>query len=157
MNVLRFSEPNYAQRLRQLIGHSSLFDKSITERTQSILDDVYLRGDTSLLELTERFDGATLQADELPVSTAEFMSSALHADESFRAAVAVASRNIQMFARKSLRRNWSARNAQGGVVGEKFDPFQRVGIYIPGGTAPLASTCLMTILLARVAGCPGCK
>jgi histidinol dehydrogenase len=38
-------------------------------------------------------------------------------------------------------------------VGEKFDPFQRVGIYIPGGTAPLVSTCLMTIILARVAGC----
>lgn len=39
-------------------------------------------------------------------------------------------------------------------MGEKFDPFRRVGIYIPGGTAPLVSTCLMTIILARVAGCP---
>jgi histidinol dehydrogenase len=53
-----------------------------------------------------------------------------------------------------LRRNWSATNAQGARVGEKFDPFQRVGIYIPGGTAPLVSTALMTVLLARVAGCP---
>jgi len=154
MNVLRFSEPNYAERLRELLEHSSLFDKTITDRTQAILDDVYLRGDTALVELTERFDGATLQPEELAVSTAEFMGAALHADESLRDAVSVASRNIQMFAKKSLRRNWSARNAQGAVVGEKFDPFQRVGIYIPGGTAPLASTCLMTILLARVAGCP---
>jgi histidinol dehydrogenase len=39
-------------------------------------------------------------------------------------------------------------------VGEKFDPFERVGIYIPGGTAPLVSTALMTVVLARVAGCP---
>jgi histidinol dehydrogenase len=45
-------------------------------------------------------------------------------------------------------------NSQGGRVGEKFDPIQRVGIYIPGGTAPLVSTALMTITLAKVAGCP---
>ncbi len=46
------------------------------------------------------------------------------------------------------------RNAQGGSVGEKFEPFTRVGIYVPGGTAPLVSTALMTITLAQVAGCP---
>src|SRR6185295_142780 len=62
--------------------------------------------------------------------------------------------NIELFSRKALRRNWSTRNAQGAQVGEKFHPFRRVGIYIPGGTAPLVSTCLMTITLARVAGCP---
>ena len=44
------------------------------------------------------------------------------------------------------------RNSHGAAVGEKFDPFQRVGIYIPGGTAPLVSTALMTVTLARVAG-----
>src|SRR5437899_11780341 len=46
------------------------------------------------------------------------------------------------------------KNSHGAAVGEKFDPFQRVGIYIPGGTAPLVSTALMTITLAKVAGCP---
>ena len=45
------------------------------------------------------------------------------------------------------------KNSHGAAVGEKFDPFQRVGIYIPGGTAPLVSTALMTITLAKVAGC----
>jgi histidinol dehydrogenase len=52
-----------------------------------------------------------------------------------------------------LRKNWSAKNSHGASVGEKFDPFTRVGIYIPGGTAPLVSTALMTITLAKVAGC----
>src|SRR5205085_6169650 len=55
---------------------------------------------------------------------------------------------------KSRRRNWQARNSHGAMVGEKFDPFHRVGIYIPGGTAPLVSTALMTVTLAAVAGCP---
>ena len=48
----------------------------------------------------------------------------------------------------------SDKNSHGASVGEKFDPFQRVGVYIPGGTAPLVSTALMTITLAKVAGCP---
>ena len=54
---------------------------------------------------------------------------------------------------QSLRKNWKARNTQGGSVGEKFDPFQRVGVYIPGAP-PLASTTLMTVTLAKAAGCP---
>ena len=70
-----------------------------------------------------------------------------------RKAVADAQKNIATFAKKSLRKNWSMRNSHGAMVGEKFDPFQRVGIYVPGGTAPLVSTALMTITLAKVAGC----
>lgn len=153
MNVLRFTESGFAARLRELTGHSSLFDQAIEERARGILDAVYQRGDAALLEFTERFDGAHLTTEQLPVTAAEFMGASLAADDSLREAVAVAGRNIKQFARKSLRKNWSAKNAQGATVGEKFDPFQRVGIYIPGGTAPLVSTCLMTITLARVAGC----
>src|SRR5664280_3594478 len=70
------------------------------------------------------------------------------------AAVAEAENNIVRFARISRRNNWSQKNSHGAVVGEKFDPFQRVGVYVPGGTAPLVSTALMTVTLAKVAGCP---
>jgi histidinol dehydrogenase len=82
------------------------------------------------------------------------MSASLKADEPLRAAVAEAEKNIAGFAGKSLRKNWQMKNSHGAIVGEKFDPFQRVGIYIPGGKAPLVSTALMTITLAKVAGCP---
>jgi histidinol dehydrogenase len=68
--------------------------------------------------------------------------------------VAESGGNIATFARKSRRKDWQTRNSHGAAVGEKFDPFQRVGIYIPGGTAPLVSTALMTVTLAKVAGCP---
>jgi histidinol dehydrogenase len=153
MNVLRFSDPGFAKQLRALAATSSLFDAAIEERTRVILEAVRTRGDQALIEFTERFDGAKLSAEQLPVSTPEFLQASLQAGESLRKAVAFAARNIESFSRRSLRRNWTARNAQGAKVGEKFDPFRRVGIYIPGGTAPLVSTCLMTIVLARVAGC----
>jgi histidinol dehydrogenase len=153
MNVIRYREPDFDKRLQGLLAASSLFDKTIEERTRQIVDAVMVQADQALIEFTERFDGAKLIPGQFALTRAEIMAACLQADEALRAAVAAASKNIEMFARKSLRKNWSARNAQGAWVGEKFDPFQRVGIYIPGGTAPLVSTALMTITLARVAGC----
>ena len=154
MNVLRHTDPDFSEQLRRATGTSELFDKTIEERTRGIIEAVYTRGDAALLDLTEKFDGAKLAVDQLPVTQAELMAASLKADENLRAAVETARENIEMFSRRSLRRGWSAKNAQGARVGEKFDPFRRVGIYIPGGTAPLMSTALMTVTLARVAGCP---
>jgi histidinol dehydrogenase len=153
MHVIRHTDQDFPTRLRELAAPSSLFDPLIEERTRSILLDVQARGDTALLELTERFDGAKLSAEQLVLTQAELVTASLKAEDSLRAAMAEAERNISTFARKSLRRDWSARNSHGAQFGEKFDPFQRVGIYIPGGTAPLVSTALMTVTLAKVVGC----
>src|ERR1039457_4910780 len=154
MKVIRHSDANFPEKLRELTAPSSLFDPVIEQRTRAILDAVQVRGDDALLEFTEKFDGARLAANQLAVTQAELMVASLKADESLRAAVAEAEKNIASFARKSLRKNWQTKNSHGASVGEKFDPFQRVGVYIPGGTAPLVSTALMTITLAKVAGCP---
>ena len=153
MKILRYSDKNFAGQLSQLAAASSLFDQTIEERARAIVAAVASRGDEAVLEFTERFDGAKLTAAQLPLSQAELLAAAVQADDSLRAAVAASDKNVAAFARKSLRKGWSARNAQGASVGEKFDAFPRVGIYIPGGTAPLVSTALMTISLARVAGC----
>ena len=153
MKVIRHTDRNFPERLREITAPSSLFDPVIEQRTRAILDAVQARGDDVVLEFTEKFDGAKLVAEQLAITQAELMAASLEADASLRAAVAEAEKNIASFAKKSLRKNWQTKNSHGATVGEKFDPFQRVGIYIPGGTAPLVSTTLMTITLAKVAGC----
>jgi histidinol dehydrogenase len=153
MKIVRHSDANFSQRLREAAAASSLFDAEIEQRTRAIIEAVKMRGDDAVLELTEKFDGAKLSAGQLAVTQAELLAASIKADEPLRAAVAEAEKNIANFARKSLRKNWQARNSHGASVGEKFDPFQRVGVYIPGGTAPLVSTALMTVTLAKVAGC----
>ena len=153
MKIARYTDKDFSARLREISADSSLFDAEIESRTKAILHDVFVRGDDAVLDFTEKFDGAKLTAEQLSVTQAEFMSASLKADESLRAAVSEAEKNIAAFAKKSLRKNWQSKNSHGASVGEKFDPFQRVGIYIPGGTAPLVSTALMTITLAKVAGC----
>ena len=153
MNVLQSTDANFAARIRQLSNASSLFDPAIEDRAKAIIVAVQTNGDDALLEFTERFDGAKLTVDQLAVTQAELMAASLKSNEALRAAVSEAGKNIAAFAEAALRKDWWMRNSHGAVVGEKFDPFQRVGIYIPGGTAPLVSTALMTITLARVAGC----
>ncbi|MGO8838209.1 MAG: histidinol dehydrogenase [Limisphaerales bacterium] len=153
MKVIRHTDANFAGRVREMAAASSLFDPEIEQRTRAILDEVKARGDDALLEFTEKFDGAKMNVEFLRVTQAELMAAALKAAGSLRAAVAEAEKNIADFARKSLLKNWQMKNSHGAIVGEKFDPFQRVGVYIPGGAAPLVSTALMTVTLAKAAGC----
>jgi histidinol dehydrogenase len=154
MNVLRFSNKNYGGQLQQLTAESSLFNPAIEERSRAIVEAVRSRGDAALVEFAAKFDGVSLRPEQFAVTRAELVTASLKADASLRQAVETARQNIAVFSGKSLRKNWSSRNAQGARTGEKFDPFQRVGLYVPGGTAPLVSSALMTISLAQVAGCP---
>ncbi len=153
MKIARHIDLDFSAKLRALAANASLFDPEIEQRTKAILHEVFARGDDAVLEFTAKFDGAKLAAEQLAVTQAELFNASLAADEALRAAVAEADKNIAGFAKKSLRKGWQSKNSHGAAVGEKFDPFQRVGIYIPGGSAPLVSTALMTITLARVAGC----
>ncbi|HRY47824.1 MAG TPA: histidinol dehydrogenase [Candidatus Paceibacterota bacterium] len=154
MRVLRQTDGDYAERLQAMAAASSLFDPEIERKVRPIIGQVAARGDAALLKLTQKFDGARLTLNRLRISTAELVSASIRTDEPLRKAVDEATRNIETFCRHSLRKGWMRRNEHGARVGEKFDPFDRVGIYIPAGTAPLISTALMTIVLARVAGCP---
>jgi len=153
MKLIRHTDSGFSAKLNRLIAVSSLFDSDVEQRALEIIRLVKRRGDKALLHYTEKFDGAKLTQGKLRVDQAELPAAWLATDASIRKAILLAKANISLFAKRSLRKNWQARNSQGGVVGEKFDPFARVGVYIPGGTAPLASTTLMTVTLAKVAGC----
>ncbi len=153
MKTVRHTDKDFSAKLREVAADSSLFDAEIEARTKAILHDVFVRGDAAVLEFTEKFDGPKLSAEQLAVTQVELFNASLAADKPLRAAVAEAEKNIAGFAKKSLRKGWQSKNSHDASVGEKFDPFTRVGVYIPGGTAPLVSTALMTITLAKVAGC----
>ena len=153
MNLIRHTDSGFSAKLNKLIAASSLFDPGVEQRALEIIRAVQRRGDKALLHYTEKFDGAKLTPGKLRVGQAELAGAWRATDTRTRKAIRLAKANVALFAKRSLRKNWQVRNAQGGVVGEKFDPFARVGVYIPGGTAPLASTTLMTVTLAKVAGC----
>lgn len=121
----------------------------------SIISAVRDRGDKALLEFSERFDQVKFRSGSaLRVADAELDAASAAVDKKTARAIAASRKNVTEFARKSLRKDWSGKNAQGAQVGEVYQPFERVGLYVPGGTAPLVSSANMTVALAAAAGCP---
>ena len=153
MKTLRHNDPGFARKLDLLCADSSLFDPKIEASSRSIVERVDLKGDAALIEFSRKFDGAKLTASTLRVGDAEMQAAGKAVNGKLKRAIRFAHRNIRDFHKRGLRKGWSGRNAQGARVGEKYDAFDRVGVYIPGGAAPLMSTALMTVTLAKVAGC----
>lgn len=127
----------------------------VAETVSAVLKAVRERGDAALLEYAERFDRVRFSGPErMAVSRAELDAARAGVDEPVREAIRLSRENVEAFTERSKRSDWSGRNAQGAELGETFHPFERVGIYVPGGTAPLVSTVNMTVGIARAVGCP---
>jgi len=151
MKILRPKDSGYKKALASLNRHSAP-DLKVRSVVASILADIERDGDTALLRYTKKFGGPSLAAPQIPVAPAETARAIAELPSSTLRAISAARANVRNFARRSLRKSWFMKNRQGAVVGERFDPFQRVGIYIPGGNAPLVSSAIMTCTLASAAG-----
>ena len=153
MEIIKHTDADYAEK-RARLNRRAAPAPEVEATVAEILETVRTRGDAGLLELTEKFDGATLTAETLRVTEAVMAEARESVSEEVREAVAAAKINVKTFAEESMRRDWSRTNAQGAEVGERFQAFERVGIYVPGGSAPLVSTAIMTVTLATAAGVP---
>ena len=123
----------------------------IIASVQEIIDEVRRGGDEALLSLSERFDGS--RPDSLFVSDAELDEAERALPASLKEAMKAARRNILAFHSAQMPKGESVETAPGVVCSRKIVPIDRVGLYIPGGTAPLFSTVLMLAVPASVAGC----
>lgn len=153
MRILRHDDIRFARGLKAL-QRTSAPDPAVEEKVREIIAAVRNRGDRALVEYARQFDKAELTPRAMRVPEETLKTAAAGLEPRVKRAIAEAHANVRDFARRSLRKNWQAKNRQGALVGERFDPFQRVGIYVPAGTAPLASTVVMTATLAAAAGVP---
>ena len=146
--VLRYNEPEFDGQIAKLDRYA-LPDAGRVATVAAIIETVRQKGDEALVNYAKEFDKVDLARSGLLLP-----AQAPEVPEPVRAAVEHALRNIVAFSKWRRPRNWTQTNREGAIVGEKFDPLDRVGIYVPGGTAPLVSTALMTVTLAREAGVP---
>ena len=153
MRTFRHNDPDFAATLRSL-NRRATPAPHVAEAVSTIIAEVRAGGDAALRALNERFGGpAHTPGASLRVAADEFTTAARAIDARTQRAMAEAHENVRAFALKSLRHDWHMHNRQGVEVGERFTAFPRVGLYVPGGTAPLVSTAIMTCTLAAVAGC----
>lgn len=128
------------------------FDPAAEAAAADILADVRARGEAAVIDAAARVDHVRLAPGELRVTGAELEAASAAVPERFKLAISSAHERVSAFARAGMRPDWEVATPRGGRVGERFLPLDRVGVYIPGGTAPLASTAIMTATLAKVAG-----
>ncbi len=145
MRVLSYDKPGYAE-WRKSAHRVAAPDAAVQKAVADILAQVRTGGDEAVKKLTAQFDKTVIRSLVLSGKPAA-------PSKPVAAALKEARDNIAAFAKARLPKAWSMRNSHGARVGEAYRPFQRVGVYVPGGTAPLVSTALMTVTIAKVAGC----
>ena len=123
----------------------------VSQAVAGIIAQVRRDGDQALFELARRFDGAA--PDALEVTPAEMDTALAQLDPALRAAMERAAENIRAFHSAQKREGFCLRRADGTYIGQKITPIERVGLYIPGGTASYPSTVFMNAIPAQIAGC----
>ena len=153
MKILSYDDKAYPAFVKKLYRRAIPSD-AVSGAVAEIVSEVAKKGDRALIAFAKKFDGANLTLNTLKVTEAELKIARDSVSQETKEAVKSSLKNIHAFAAKSLRKNWKAKNTQGVEVGERFVPFDRVGVYVPGGKAPLVSTSLMTAGFAQAAGVP---
>jgi len=126
--------------------------RRITESVAKIIEDVRFNGDEALIKYTRRFDRVKLAPRQLKVTESEASGAFQDIDSDFISELKNIIENVTKFYKKQVKKSWRVLDEDGVMLGEKCGPIERVGIYVPAGTAPLISTVYMTVLPARVAG-----
>lgn len=118
---------------------------------ESIIDDVKENGDEALFAYAKKFDKVELSA--LEVTKEEIDEAFSLVEEKFVQIIEGAAKNIREFHEKQVRQGFALKRENGVVTGQKITPIEKVGLYVPGGTAAYPSTVLMDSIPAKIAGC----
>ncbi|HOW98656.1 MAG TPA: histidinol dehydrogenase [Kiritimatiellia bacterium] len=150
IKVTRWSGGNSVPDVDRFLRRPAI-DPAAEKKARRVLEEIRQQGDEAVVRFVREFDGAVLEPAGLAVSVEERKATIAQVDVDFKRAATEAHRRIVRFAQAGLRKDWTIATPKGGVLGEQYVPLARVGCYVPAGAAPLASTALMTVTLARVA------
>lgn len=152
MRILELTESTRNNILENLLKRSPNNYGEYEATVKEIIEQVRSRGDEAVLEYTSRFDGCRLTPDTMEVTAEEIRKAYEELTPEFIEVLKKSAANIRAYHKKQLRNSWFDAKEDGTILGQKITPLNRVGVYVPGGTAPLSSSVLMNIVPARVAG-----
>jgi len=148
--------------MRQIKVGSGAFNNLVNRRDQgklrlqkkvaNIIEGVRAEGDKAVARYTKRFDGVEVPRKDLKVTEAEISGAYQDIKPEIVNTLKKIIRNINKFYKNQLPASWMISHESGIKLGEKFEPIERVGVYVPSGTVPLVSSVYMTVLPAKIAG-----
>ncbi|MDI6735793.1 MAG: histidinol dehydrogenase [bacterium] len=150
MEILKSWEER--EKIKKVLARAeiNLVDEEIKQKVEGIIHEVRESGDTALLKYTELFDGVKLS--DLKVKPTEVEDVYNLVDKGFLKSLELAANNITNFHKYQPFTSWTKNFEDGVILGQRYQPIESVGIYVPGGRAPYVSTVLMTAIPAKVAG-----
>ena len=136
--------------LDEIFPRSQFSYEDINEKVKNIIEDVKENGDEALFKYNEMFDNVIMT--ELTVSSEEIEEAYNRMDVKFKETLKIAHDNIKKFHEKQVRNNFFVNENDGVILGQIINPIEKVGVYVPGGTASYPSTVLMNVIPAKIAG-----
>lgn len=136
---------------KQLLKRPAIDNSSLQQRVKTVMEEVRSKGDAAVRHFTEQFDGVALEGSR--VSDAELQKAVQLLPEELKTAIQQAAANIRLFHEKQAGSAEVIETMPGVQCWRKSIGIEKVGLYIPGGTAPLFSTILMLAIPAKIAGC----
>lgn len=151
--ILKFSPHKLLAELDTFLARPAV-DPAAEETARRVLDDIRKTGDKAVRKYTKEFNRVDLTPARFLVPRDEQVAASEQVDLNFKRCASEVFARIVRFGKAGMKKDWNIASPKGGVLGEIFTPLERVGAYIPGGAAPLVSTALMSVSLAKIAGVP---
>jgi len=148
VRVIKYSKA----ALEKIYNRQDKRKKIVENKVRKIVEDVKNNGDEALIKYTMKFDGLKLTPRQIRVSESEINASYQNMDPKFINILKLAIENITRFYKKQLKKSWKIKEADGITLKQKYQPLERVGIYVPAASAPLVSSVYMSVSLAKLAG-----
>ena len=150
LKYMEVNESSKQQLIKSLRSRSLKADESVTKSVADIIEKVKNEGDKALYELTERFD--LVKLDSFEVTESDLNECIEKAGKEFIDALKEAKENIEEYHKKQKANGYIITKNNGVYLGQRVIPLERVGVYVPGGTAAYPSSVLMNVIPAKVAG-----
>jgi histidinol dehydrogenase len=151
MKILRTGKAKDKTEIAQLMQRVQA-SAGVSDAVKSIINDVQRDGDAAIIKFTSRFDKVNLKVSALKCSAHEFKQARKIVPKAFLISARRISANVTAYHKRQLPEEWEMNAGNGAILGEIIRPVETVGVYIPGGTAPLVSTLFMTVIPAKIAG-----
>lgn len=147
-----YSGDEIEKKVRSITSQDAFYNRKKEEQVRVIIDGVRSGGDAALLRYTRKFDGVTMTADKIKVTSKEINDAYREVGDDYLRALKTAIKNITSYHKRQKADEWFETLPDDVILGMRNVPMDSVGVYVPGGSATYPSSVLMNVIPARVAG-----
>ena len=150
---LNSQQNDFQEKLKQKLSWESVSNKEVNSVVNDIIDQIKTNGDKALIEYSNKFDYLNVKSiDELVITKNELKTAFDTLETEQKQALETAAQRVTDYHKHQVQKDWSFTENDGTVLGQKITPLDKVGLYVPGGTAAYPSSVLMNAIPAKVAG-----